>query len=187
MGNRVRQHDTDIDRLWRLQRQQSDGWPIGGLFPTIPTLPDSSGSGSGSPVKSSASPSSSSSSNSSSNNSSSSNSSGSSGSSSAAAGTCPAAMVTITVAITSGGGSFDGGDTTATCYPLGGTGPGWEATLSGTSDLVSVTCDAGLMVVNYIHYTIFGVTSSQAAFASTNGWTGSLTGAAGTIPVSVSW
>ncbi|WP_373649003.1 hypothetical protein [Schlesneria sp. DSM 10557] len=47
LDSRVRQHDTDVDRLWRLQQQQSPGEPIGGDVPTGPfPLPDPGGGGS---------------------------------------------------------------------------------------------------------------------------------------------
>jgi hypothetical protein len=183
MGSRVRQHDTDIDRLWRLQRQQSDGWPIGGLFPTIPTLPVSSKSNSGGSGPNGSNPSTSNPNQSSSSSGSMSGSSFGSSSiasqsmsaSSSSGISCP---VTSTLTLTDSGLS-------GSPYVLlwNSTAGDWEYSDSGPTT-INARCSGGVL---WIQYTNSVGGSSQISGLAINGALFTLVGGAGTLPFYVTW
>jgi hypothetical protein len=151
MMNRIRQHDTDIERLWRLQRQQSYGWPIGGTLGNFPTgsLPSSTSSSKSSQSSSSSnSKSSGSGSQPISGSNPSSGSSWSFGSSSSFVGVCPVASATLTATII-GTPTFYGG-ATAIALSAAGNPPGtWsQTTIWGES--LTARCADGIMQFSYV-------------------------------------
>ena len=175
--NRIRQHDTDIDRLWRLQRQQSYGWPIGGKLGVIPPDEPSSNSTSSSSSTSKSSDSGSSGSGSGSGSVPPTSASGSVASSSSSGSLSIACPTTSTVNVTHAG--------TTHSIPFVSAGR-WQLSFAvfGGFTTITVTCDIGILTVGYV--TPFD--SFSGSSPSVNGTTFDLHNFSGDpFTITVSW